>query len=134
MVTTSNADPFCNPIDTEEFVARIENKDAVKILKLENYNHLDYVWADDACRDLYPKIFFRSTFEGLSIIGISDLYTTSMQSHELFPISNSKQHPLPSSAYIIHIMPMRFDLDKEQISASFFSVFISFLYGNKSLV
>ena len=57
MVTTSNADPFCNPIDTEEFVARIENKDAVKILKLENYNHLDYVWADDACRDLYPKIF-----------------------------------------------------------------------------
>ena len=57
MVTISNADPFCNPKDTLEFVNRIENKDIVKVLNMENYNHLDYLWAEDAVVDLYPKIF-----------------------------------------------------------------------------
>jgi len=56
LVTISNADPFCNPIDTIEFVGKMK-KNVTEIFELNDYNHLDYVWGEDAVKDLYPKIY-----------------------------------------------------------------------------
>ena len=55
-MTISDADPFCNPQDTLDFIENIQNKDVVNILNLTNYNHIDYFWADSAVEDVFPKI------------------------------------------------------------------------------
>ena len=57
LVTISNADPFCNPKDTIDFVGKMKNKNITEILELKDYNHLDYVWGEDAVNDLFPKIY-----------------------------------------------------------------------------
>ena len=57
MMSISDADPFCNPQDTLDFIENIENKNIVNVLSLTNYNHVDYFWADSAVDDVFPKIF-----------------------------------------------------------------------------
>ena len=56
LMTISDADPFCNPQDTLDFIENIQNKEVVNILNLTNYNHIDYFWADSAVEDVFPKI------------------------------------------------------------------------------
>ena len=56
LMTTSDADPFANPKDTLEFIDHIENKNIVEILRLKNYNHIDYFWADSAVEEIFPKV------------------------------------------------------------------------------
>ena len=55
IMTTSDADPFCNPQDTLEFVKNIQDESVVEIMSLKDYDHIDYLWADSAYEDLYPK-------------------------------------------------------------------------------
>ena len=55
MITVSDSDPFCNPIDTLEFLAKIDDQSVLEILSLKDYNHIDYLWADSAYEELYPK-------------------------------------------------------------------------------
>ena len=55
MITVSDSDPFCNPIDTLEFLLKVEDQSVIEIINLKDYNHIDYLWADSAYEDLYPK-------------------------------------------------------------------------------
>ena len=55
MITVSDSDPFCNPIDTLEFLLKIDDQSVIEIINLKDYNHIDYLWADSAYEDLYPK-------------------------------------------------------------------------------
>ena len=57
LMTTSDSDPFALPKDTEDFIDNIKNKSVVELLRLKNYNHIDYIWADSAVDDVFPKIF-----------------------------------------------------------------------------
>ena len=54
--TTSDADPFCNPQDTLEFLQNIDNQDVFEVLSLKNYGHLDYIWTDDGYNEVLPRI------------------------------------------------------------------------------
>ena len=54
-ITISDSDPFCNPEDTLEFLLKIEDQSVIEILSLKDYNHIDYLWADSAYEELYPK-------------------------------------------------------------------------------
>ena len=56
MVTTSDADPFCNPDDTLDFLKNIEDQSVVEVMKLSNYDHIDYLWSDSAYDEIFPKI------------------------------------------------------------------------------
>ena len=56
LIAVSDADPFCNPIDTLEFLLKIDDQSVIEILSLKDYNHIDYVWADSAYEDIYPKV------------------------------------------------------------------------------
>ncbi len=56
MVTTSDADPYCNPEDTLDFLKKIEDQSVVEVLSLTNYDHIDYLWSDSAYEEIYPKI------------------------------------------------------------------------------
>jgi pimeloyl-ACP methyl ester carboxylesterase len=51
----SNADPFCNPVDTLEFLKNIEDPTIVEIMNLKDYNHIDYLWAESAYEELYQN-------------------------------------------------------------------------------
>ena len=55
IITTSDSDPFCNPIDTLNFLKNIRDQSVVKVMSLKDYNHIDYLWADSAYDELYPK-------------------------------------------------------------------------------
>jgi pimeloyl-ACP methyl ester carboxylesterase len=55
MITVSDSDPFCNAIDTLEFFLKIDDQSVIEIINLKDYNHIDYLWADSAYEDLYPK-------------------------------------------------------------------------------
>ena len=55
MITVSDSDPFCNPVDTLEFLLKINDQSNIEIINLKNYNHIDYLWADSAYEELYPK-------------------------------------------------------------------------------
>ena len=57
LMTISDSDPFADPQDTLDFIDIIENKDVVEILRLENYNHIDYTWSDSAVEEVFPKVF-----------------------------------------------------------------------------
>ena len=53
----ADKDPFSNPNDVYDFVDKIENKDkCVKLEFIENYNHVDFLWAENAKEFVYPKI------------------------------------------------------------------------------
>ena len=56
LISISNADPFCNPVDTLEFLLKIEDQSVIEILSLKDYNHIDYLWADSAYEDIYPRV------------------------------------------------------------------------------
>ena len=55
IITTSDSDPFCNPIDTLNFLKNIRDQSVVEVMSLKDYNHIDYLWADSAYDELYPK-------------------------------------------------------------------------------
>lgn len=54
----SDSDPFSEEEDTKLFVDALgeEGLKYVSFLELKNYNHLDYLWSDDAYNDVYLKI------------------------------------------------------------------------------
>ena len=56
LIAVSDADPFCNPEDTLEFLLKINDQSFIEILSLKDYNHIDYLWADSAYEDIYPKV------------------------------------------------------------------------------
>ena len=56
LIAVSDADPFCNPVDTLEFLLKIEDQSVIEILSLKDYNHIDYLWADSAYEDIYPRV------------------------------------------------------------------------------
>ena len=55
IVTITDSDPFCNPIDTLNFLKNIKDQNVVEIMSLKDYNHIDYLWADSAYEELYPR-------------------------------------------------------------------------------
>ena len=55
IVTVSDSDPFCNPIDTLNFLKNIKDQSVVEVMSLKDYNHIDYLWADSAYEELYPR-------------------------------------------------------------------------------
>jgi hypothetical protein len=56
-LTLSNADDFSSKKDLNFFLEKIEKKEGIiKIKKVENYNHLDYLWSEDAKYDIYSDI------------------------------------------------------------------------------
>ena len=56
LLFTSDSDPFSNPIDVKETVDKIKNKNLIQMPFMENYNHVDFLWSNDAILDIYPKI------------------------------------------------------------------------------
>jgi hypothetical protein len=56
LIAVSDSDPFCNPVHTLEFLLKIDDQNVIEILSLKNYNHIDYLWADSAYEDIYPKV------------------------------------------------------------------------------
>ena len=55
MITLSDSDPFCNPLDTIEFLSNVEDQSNIELLRLVNYDHIDYLWADSSYEELYPQ-------------------------------------------------------------------------------
>ena len=51
----SDKDPFSNLDDLSHLFKYLNNSN-VKIKKMENYNHLDFLWSDDAKADIYDEI------------------------------------------------------------------------------
>ena len=51
----SDKDPFSNLDDLNHLFKYLNNSN-VKIKKMENYNHLDFLWSDDAKADIYDEI------------------------------------------------------------------------------
>lgn len=56
LITISDSDPFCNPDDTLEFLENVKNKDVLNVRSFVKYNHIDYIWSDDAYDEFYPEI------------------------------------------------------------------------------
>ena len=49
-------DPFSNWNDLNHLLKYLKNNTNVKIKKMVNYNHLDFLWSDDAKKDIYDEI------------------------------------------------------------------------------
>jgi hypothetical protein len=62
-ITVSDSDPFSKKEDCE-FIFRHMSKDVLTIRDLKKYNHLDYLWSNDAKSELYHDIinFLRSDY------------------------------------------------------------------------
>lgn len=58
-LTVSDSDPFSDERDIDFFVDAIDplKKEMVQVLKVTNYNHLDYLWSESAVDDIYKHIF-----------------------------------------------------------------------------
>ena len=52
----SDMDPFSNWNDLNHLLKYLKNNTNVKIKKMVNYNHLDFLWSDDAKKDIYDEI------------------------------------------------------------------------------
>ena len=52
---TSNKDPFSN-IDDLNHLVKYLNENYVTIKRMKNYNHMDYLWSEDAKDDIYNPI------------------------------------------------------------------------------
>ena len=52
---TSDKDPFSN-IDDLNHLTKYLNEKYVKIKRMKNYNHMDFLWSDDAMEDIYKPI------------------------------------------------------------------------------
>ena len=56
-LTLSDADDFSSEKDLDFFLEAIKGKERfVKIKRVYNYNHLDYLWSEDAKKDIYEDI------------------------------------------------------------------------------
>lgn len=55
-LTTTDADPFSVYDDVKIFTNKVNNNDIIQIKYLENYNHLDYLWAESANEDIYLDV------------------------------------------------------------------------------
>jgi lysosomal acid lipase/cholesteryl ester hydrolase len=55
LMTVSNADPFSKEEDCQHLFEHI-NKDVYQVMRLDNYNHLDYLWSSDAAKDIYLDV------------------------------------------------------------------------------
>jgi len=55
-ITISDSDPFSSPDDVMFFINKVEDKSKIYIKNLKDYNHLDYVWSDDAKEDIYLEL------------------------------------------------------------------------------
>jgi len=59
LITKSDSDPFSAEKDVDlwlKFSKYEEKKDIIRVLNLKNYNHLDYLWSEEAYEDIYKKI------------------------------------------------------------------------------
>jgi lysosomal acid lipase/cholesteryl ester hydrolase len=52
-ITFSDGDPFSTDKDTQFFLDKVDSKENFIFKKLKNYNHLDYLWSQDAYEDIY---------------------------------------------------------------------------------
>jgi len=58
-ITRSDSDPFSSEKDVDlwlKFINYNQKKDIIQVLNLTNYNHLDYLWSEDAYEDIFKKI------------------------------------------------------------------------------
>lgn len=55
LMTVSDADPFSKIEDCEHLFQHINN-DVLTLIKLKDFNHLDYLWSKDASELLYLEI------------------------------------------------------------------------------
>jgi len=55
LMYVSDADPFSKIDDCENLFQHISS-DVLTVIKLNDYNHLDYLWSSDASEQLYSKI------------------------------------------------------------------------------
>ena len=51
----SDSDPFSNENDLKHLTDNL-NKHYAKVKKMSNYNHLDFLWSEDAKNDIYKDI------------------------------------------------------------------------------
>jgi hypothetical protein len=56
LLTISDADPFSTEKDTNIFIEIVKNKSIIKTIRLNGYNHLDYIWSSEAEKDFYHDI------------------------------------------------------------------------------
>jgi hypothetical protein len=62
--------PFSTEEDTNIFLSKLNNKNIITLKRLNNYNHLDYLWSSDSVTDLYydnPQNFEINKFNTLSL-------------------------------------------------------------------
>ena len=55
-ITFTETDPFSSYDDVYNFINRVEDQSKINVLKLVDYNHLDYLWAECAKEDIFDKI------------------------------------------------------------------------------
>ena len=55
LMTISKADPFSKIEDCQHLFEHLD-PDVFTVLKLDDYNHLDYLWSSHAQRDLYVEV------------------------------------------------------------------------------
>ena len=55
-ITVTETDPFSSVEDVYGFINKVEDQSKINVLKLDNYNHLDYLWAECAKEEIYDKI------------------------------------------------------------------------------
>ena len=55
-MTVSNTDPFSSETDVYNFINNVEDQSKIQVLKLNNYNHLDYLWAECSKEEIYDPI------------------------------------------------------------------------------
>lgn len=59
LITRSDSDPFSSQKDVDLWLNSAkyqEKQDIIKVIELQRYNHLDYLWSEDAYEDIYKKI------------------------------------------------------------------------------
>ena len=52
---TSDKDPFSN-FDDLNHLTKYLNEKYVTIKRMKNYNHMDFLWSEDAMEDIYKPI------------------------------------------------------------------------------
>ncbi len=55
-ITFTETEPFSSYDDVYNFINRVEDQSKINVLKLVDYNHLDYLWAECAKEDIFDKI------------------------------------------------------------------------------
>ncbi len=55
LMTTSDADPFSKIEDCQHLFQHLK-PEVIKILDLEKYNHLDYLWSHKSSKELYTQV------------------------------------------------------------------------------